>query len=220
MEQLLDGGRPYTSWDRRWEGEVLLLLRCFTGSWVSAIHWTFLRLQHLSGSIQWERNLKREALTWWSDCIDLTRSLIGLFNLLKLSSTPVCSGGREVGDDTCLFCFLFLIWGISHFRRVVAVVCHPYSVLSWDQGLRFFHPFFPCLALCSWNRNQVKYPHSPFQTLGIRTTLPLCLSPPSDVCNRAQSGEGKGGGRGNHSPHPSNQKQDLEVAAQMEETHN
>lgn len=70
-----------------------------------------------------------------------------------------------------------------------------FSIFSEAWG--FFITFFPALCFASasipaWNRSHVKYPHSPFQAIGIRNTLPLCLSQPSDLCSRAGSREGKG----------------------------
>lgn len=50
LGQLLDMGSPTLHGTE--DGNALLLLSCFTGSWVSAVHRTFLKLQHLSGSVQ------------------------------------------------------------------------------------------------------------------------------------------------------------------------
>lgn len=68
-------------------------------------------------------------------------------------------------------------------------MCLQHQHLPGDWG--FFLLFFPALSFTSaWNGSHANYTHIPFQALGIRNTLPLCLSQPSDLYSR--TGEGMG----------------------------
>ena len=71
----------------------------------------------------------------------------------------------------------------------------------WLQHLTgawgFFVVVFPASRFASacisaQSRSHAKHPHGPFHALGIRNTLPLCLSQPSDLRSRAGSREGTG----------------------------